>query len=75
MSCKCQICNRLYKVDLIIPDDLWEKIKPSSKSNGAGMLCGLCIMDRIEKLDNCGAIICSENTIQDLKINKNDYQY
>lgn len=28
MSCTCQDCGNQYKVDLVIPDELWEKIKP-----------------------------------------------
>lgn len=48
MSCKCQACGRQYKLDLGIPNDLWEKISP--KKNGAGMLCGACICLRLEKL-------------------------
>lgn len=55
MSCTCQECHRLYKVDLIVPDDLWEKIKPSGKSKGTGLLCGSCIMDQIEILDEYDA--------------------
>lgn len=44
----CQECNRRYKIDLIVPDELWEKIKPSNKPEGAGLLCGSCIMKRLE---------------------------
>uniref|UniRef100_A0A6M3K851 Uncharacterized protein n=1 Tax=viral metagenome TaxID=1070528 RepID=A0A6M3K851_9ZZZZ len=51
MSCKCQGCGNRYKVDLIIPDDLWEKIKPKEKPKGAGLLCGSCIMKKIEAFD------------------------
>lgn len=51
MSCKCQNCGRQYKVDLNIPDDLWEKIKPKEKPKGSGLLCGMCIMEKIEELD------------------------
>jgi len=47
-GCTCQGCGRKYRVDLIIPDTLWEQIKPEGKPEGAGMLCGRCIMDRIE---------------------------
>jgi len=50
MSCTCQDCGNQYKVDLVIPDELWEKIKPSGKPEGAGMLCGACIMKRIEEM-------------------------
>lgn len=34
-----------------IEDDLWERIKPKGKPKGAGLLCGKCI---IEKLENIG---------------------
>ncbi len=55
-GCKCQECGRLYKIDFLIPDDLWEEIKPSGKSVGAGLLCGICIIKAIEKLiDDYGA--------------------
>lgn len=48
--CTCQSCGDEYKVDLIIPDELWEQIKPKGKVKGAGMLCGSCIMKKIEDL-------------------------
>ncbi len=52
MSCKCQSCNTKFKVDLNIPDELWEKIKPKNKPKGSGLLCGKCIMKKIEKISN-----------------------
>ena len=51
MSCKCQGCKKQYKTDLIIPDELWEEIKPDGKAMGAGLLCPKCIGERIEKFD------------------------
>lgn len=51
MSCKCQACEKSYKVDLLIPNKIWEKIKPEGKAEGAGLLCGRCIMDKIETLN------------------------
>lgn len=50
MSCKCQNCGENYKVDLIIPDNIWETIKPLEKSEDAGLLCGACIINKIEGL-------------------------
>jgi len=50
LACKCQGCARLYTVDLVIDDALWEVIKPEGKPKGAGLLCGSCIMERLEKL-------------------------
>ena len=48
MSCICQDCGEGYKVDIIVPDDLWEKITPKGKAVGAGLLCGSCIAKFIE---------------------------
>lgn len=49
--CTCKECGKKYKVDLIVPDSLWEKIKPK---NG-GLLCGSCIMEKIEYLSGYDA--------------------
>jgi len=51
MSCKCHECGKQYKIDLIIPDELWEQIKPNGKLLGASLLCSLCIMEKLEKMD------------------------
>ena len=62
MSCKCQSCGNQYKVDLIVPDDLWEKIKPKGKPVGAGLLCGPCIAGRVEAFDKYdGFLLKREN--------------
>ncbi len=50
VMCTCQQCNKQYKVDVVIPDDLWEKIKPNNKPKGAGLLCGICIINNLEEL-------------------------
>lgn len=52
MSCICQNCGKSYKVDLIIPNELWEQIKPDGKSQGAGLLCSACIINRIEEISD-----------------------
>ena len=52
MSYKCQECDNNYKIDILIPDDLWEKISPK-KIDGwksGGLLCGICIIKKIEEL-------------------------
>lgn len=49
MSCTCQKCNNKYKVDIMVPDEIWEQIKPEGKSIGAGLLCGKCIIEELEK--------------------------
>jgi hypothetical protein len=48
MSCKCQACGSYFKVDIIVPNELWERIKPPGKSEDAGLLCGPCIAQLIE---------------------------
>lgn len=48
--CTCQNCQRKYKVDFIVDNELWEKIKPEGKPEGAGMLCGMCIALSIEEM-------------------------
>lgn len=48
MSCICQGCGVRYKIDLIIPNELWLKISPK-KSEG-GLLCGSCIMKKLEEV-------------------------
>jgi len=48
--CTCQECGKKYKIDLLISNELWEKIKPKGKLKGAGLLCGSCIMEKLEDL-------------------------
>jgi len=48
--CTCQECGTKYKIDLLIPDKLWEQIKPDGKPVSAGLLCGSCIMMKLEKI-------------------------
>jgi hypothetical protein len=50
-SCTCNSCSREYRIDLIVKDSMWEKIKPKNKPEGAGLLCGSCIIARIESLE------------------------
>lgn len=50
-GCRCQECGRHYKVDVMIPNRVWEMIKPDGKQEGAGLLCGVCIMRRVEMVD------------------------
>ena len=51
MSCKCQNCGKQYKVDIIVPNDIWKIIKPFGKPEESGLLCGSCIADKIEERD------------------------
>jgi len=48
MSCRCQACGREYKVDIIVDDPLWEKIRPDKSRNpDSGLLCPVCIVKKI----------------------------
>ena len=49
-GCLCQQCNKIYAIDLMVDDNLWEKIKPKDKPVGAGLLCPSCIIKNIEGL-------------------------
>lgn len=55
MSCKCQQCEKRYKIDLIVNEIIWSAIKPEGSAPEAGLLCPSCIMNRVaalyEKLD------------------------
>lgn len=44
-GCLCQNCGQRYRVDLRLPDELWERIHGPDN-----LLCGMCIMKRIERI-------------------------
>jgi hypothetical protein len=50
MSCKCQECGNSYKIDLLVSNEIWERIKPYNKPKGAGLLCGSCILKKMENI-------------------------
>lgn len=54
-GCKCQGCGRRYRVDLLVPDALWRRIGPPREAPDGGLLCGRCIVDRIEALGEFAA--------------------
>lgn len=54
-GCRCDICHKLYKVDLLLPDDLWRKINSHIDVAQERMLCGRCIMQLIERQDEFAA--------------------
>jgi len=55
MSCKCQGCGNQYRIDIGVPDEIWERIQPSGKAVGAGLLCGSCIVARLEAMGVYGS--------------------
>ena len=55
MSCKCQVCGNKYRIDVCVPAETWERIKPSGKAVGAGLLCGSCIITRLEAMGKYGS--------------------
>lgn len=44
MSCTCQECGNKYKLDILVADDIWRKITDKK------LLCGVCIVRKIERL-------------------------
>lgn len=48
MACICQKCGNKYKIDLLVDNIIWEKIKPKNKPKGSGLLCGSCIIKKLE---------------------------
>jgi len=55
-GCKCQGCGAFYRVDIQVPNDIWERIKPTGKSEGGGLLCGRCIVAKVEALGEFAAL-------------------
>lgn len=49
MSCTCQSCNKQYTVDLMVPDEIWQQIKPPVYGRD-GLMCPTCIIEAVEKL-------------------------
>jgi len=47
MACKCHECGGYYKIDILVSDNIWEKIKPSGVGREAGLLCPVCIAHKI----------------------------
>ena len=45
-GCLCQGCGRRYRVDVRVSDELWKRIQYPDWPN---LLCGICIMERIEQ--------------------------
>lgn len=50
-GCLCFMCRSRYKVDVMVPDDLWMRLGFTS----ADLVCGECIVDGIERLGEFGA--------------------
>lgn len=51
-GCLCQGCHRRYKVDIMLPDTLWQQIRGPEKPN---LLCGICITSMLELEDKFAA--------------------
>jgi hypothetical protein len=53
---KCQRCLKHYKVDVIVPDELWRRI-----SHGINLMCAPCIATLIEHVSDFDAFQLSES--------------
>lgn len=49
MTTRCQHCNQPYFIDLMVPDQYWRLITPGDPALLNGLLCGVCIMARLEE--------------------------
>lgn len=54
-GCVCQKCGCHYKVDVLVSDNIWEIIRPTNKTESSGLLCGVCILKKIESWNKFGA--------------------
>jgi hypothetical protein len=42
-GCPCQACGEEFREDVMLPDAMWNEIRPHGKPPGGGLLCGRCI--------------------------------
>jgi glycyl-tRNA synthetase (class II) len=42
-TCTCRRCGEKFRVDVLVDDELWDQIR-----QGVNLLCGSCILKRIE---------------------------
>ena len=42
-ACRCQACGEPYREDVMLPDEMWNEIRPAGKPPGGGLLCGRCV--------------------------------
>lgn len=47
-GCQCQRCHQRYRMDLMVPDALWQQIQPTASGAG-GLLCPTCIVQAVEQ--------------------------
>lgn len=50
---KCKLCKKRFSHMLMLADDLWELVTPYKKD----MLCGECVMKRLEIILEEGIVI------------------
>lgn len=48
-GCRCQVCSRMFRVDVLVSDELWGRIRPDGRAGGGGLLCGACIIARLDE--------------------------
>jgi len=53
IGCICQECGTQFKVDLMVPDYIWQQIVPIGKEGR--LFCGACIMRKIETISDYAA--------------------
>lgn len=65
----CYDCGLMYGgdawIEMVIPDKVWNKIKPKECDDGCGILCATCIVRRLNILgiDNVPVWLCGTEPI------------
>ena len=51
----CEKCGRHYKIDLVVPHDLWLKIRLNKeRPPEEGLICAICLITAIEETEQYG---------------------
>lgn len=54
-GCRCGGCGERYRVDIILSDDLWRKLQEALPAGPINLLCGSCIIERLERFGEFAA--------------------
>lgn len=47
---QCQSCTLTFRGELMVDDNVWELIKPAGAKMGEGILCPICICNRVHDM-------------------------
>ena len=49
-GCRCQECGYFFYSDVVLSNDLWNRIRLEGKPESGGLLCGNCIGRRLSAI-------------------------